>query len=175
MKKLVALLLAFAMLLSLAACGGGEKAEDPNAGEYQGVSVSMMGIELGMDEVYPGENKLVLKSNGKLELILEGDKIPGSWKLDGETLDMTIEGEKCPGTLKNGVVVFDLAGSGVILTFAGTALPPVLPPRISLMNRNPRKKHRPQALWVCTWAPLTNMPISPSGWRIFMTAPIPSS
>ena len=118
MKKLVALLLAFAMLLSLAACGGGEKAEDPNAGEYQGVSVSMMGIELGMDEVYPGENKLVLKSNGKLELILEGDKIPGSWKLDGETLDMTIEGEKCPGTLKNGVVVFDLAGSGVILTFA---------------------------------------------------------
>ena len=35
MKKIVAILLTIAMLLSLSACGGGEP--DPNAGKYQGV------------------------------------------------------------------------------------------------------------------------------------------
>lgn len=116
MKKILAIFIMLTMMVSLAACGSSGD-EDPNVGEYRGISVAMSGIELDMDEVYPGENKLVLKSNGKTELILEGEKIPGTWKLDGDTFEMTVEGEKCPGTLKDGVVVFDLAESGVILTF----------------------------------------------------------
>ena len=116
MKKIMVLLLALAILLSLAACGGGG-AEDPYAGEYKGVSVSMMGVDLDMGEVYPGENKLVLKSGGKAELILEGDKINGKWTLEGETFNLVVDGEDCPGTLQNGVVVFDFAGSGIMLTF----------------------------------------------------------
>ena len=118
MKKLFAILLTIAMLFSMAACGGGRNSDDPNAGEYQGVSVSMMGYDFPIEEIYAGENKLVLKSNGKATLTLDGDKISGSWKLNGETFEMTLEGEKCPGTLKDGVVVFDLAGAGVIITFA---------------------------------------------------------
>lgn len=118
MKKLFAILLTMAMLFSMAACGGGGDSDDPNAGEYLGVSVSMMGYDFPIEEIYEGENKLVLKGNGKATLTLDGDKVSGSWKLNGETFEMTLEGEKCPGTLKDGVVVFDLASSGILITFA---------------------------------------------------------
>ena len=116
MKKITVLLLALAMLLSLAACGW-DGVDDPYAGEYEGVSVSMMGVDLDMGEVYPGENKLVLKNGGKAELILEGDKINGKWTLEGETFNLVVDGDDCPGTLQNGVVVFDFAGSGIMMTF----------------------------------------------------------
>lgn len=42
MKRLLAILLSIAMVLSLAACGG-SAAEDPNAGKYIGVSAAVGG------------------------------------------------------------------------------------------------------------------------------------
>lgn len=116
MKKILALLLTVAMLLTLAACGGGEP--DPNAGMYLGVSGEMSGITLTMEELFPGESYLELKNGGKADLVLEGDKIPGKWTLEGEDFNLVVEGEDCPGTLKNGVITFDFAGSGITLVFA---------------------------------------------------------
>ena len=116
MKKILALLLTVAMLLTLAACGGGEP--DPNAGMYLGVSGEMSGITLTMEELFPGESYLELKNGGKADLVLEGDKIPGKWTLEGEDFNLVVEGEDCPGTLKDGVITFDFAGSGITLVFA---------------------------------------------------------
>ena len=117
MKKIIALLLAMAMLLSLAACGSGSKEQDPNLGKYMGVKGEMEGFSMSMEELFPGETYLELKSGGKVDLVLEGEKATGTWKLDGENFQMTMEGEQCIGTLKNGTIVFEYADSGLSLTF----------------------------------------------------------
>lgn len=137
MKKFLALLLAVVMLLCMTACGQQDSRDDrddrddepnPNAGKYLGVSCEVMGSVMDINEVYPGDNYLELKDNGKANLVLEGDKMPGKWTLKGEKLNIVIEGEDCPGTLKDGVAVFDLVGTGVILTFAKEGVtPPVKP------------------------------------------------
>jgi hypothetical protein len=115
MKKIIALLLAVVMLLSLAACGG---EPDPNAGKYLGVRGEMNGVILTMEELYPGESYLELKDGGKGKLVLEGDAFNITWKLDGENFTMDIEGDACDGTLKDGVVIFDFMNMGMLLTFA---------------------------------------------------------
>lgn len=124
MKKFIAILMVAVMLLSLVACGGGEP--DPNCGVYQGIRGEMDGIVLTMDELYPGESYLELKSGGKADLVLEGDKMTGKWTLEGETFNLVVEGEDCPGTLKDGIVIFDFTGIGMYLTFAkdGVKVPP---------------------------------------------------
>ena len=124
MKKFLAILMVAVMLLSLAACGGGEP--DPNCGVYQGIRGEMDGIVLTMDELYPGESYLELKSGGKADLVLEGDKMSAKWTLEGETFNLVVEGEDCPGTLKDGIVIFDFTGIGMYLTFAkdGVKVPP---------------------------------------------------
>ena len=115
MKKIIAILLAIAMLLSLAACGGGEP--DPNAGKYQGISAKALGITMAMSEVYPGETWVELKSGGKGNIMLDGDEYPMKWTLDGEAITITIDGVDSVGKLSDGVITVDLMDMGVEMTF----------------------------------------------------------
>ena len=116
MKKLIAILLAAAMLLSLAACGGGA-ADDPNAGKYLGTTAKTIGLIMDMSEIYPGETFLELKSGGRGTIMLDGDAFSMKWTLEGEAFTMTIDGEDSVGTLSGGVIVVDLMGMGVEMTF----------------------------------------------------------
>ena len=109
MKKLTALLLSLVLLLGLAACSGGGDS-DPNLGVYSGQSVEMFGESSPMSEVYPGENKMELKADGKADLTLDGDTIPCEWSLDGTALTVTIEGQAQTGTLEEGVLRFNFMG-----------------------------------------------------------------
>ena len=122
MKRLLAVLLMLSICLGLCACGGdkgGSIADaDPNLGKYIGIQGEMDGIVLTMEELYPGDSYLELKKGGKAALVLEGDCIDGTWTLDGEEFNLVVEDQDCPGTLKNGTVIFDFAGSGIILTFS---------------------------------------------------------
>ena len=115
MKKIIAILLAVVMLLSLAACGGGEP--DPNAGKYQGISAKALGMTMDMSEVYPGETWVELKSGGKGTVMLDGDDFPMKWTLDGEAITITIEDVDSVGTLADGVITVDLMDMGVEMTF----------------------------------------------------------
>ena len=115
MKKIVAILLTIAMLLSLAACGGGEP--DPNAGKYQGISAKAFGLTMDMSEVYPGETWVELKSGGKGTVMLDGDDFPMKWTLDGEAITITIDGVDSVGRLADGVITVDLMDMGVEMTF----------------------------------------------------------
>lgn len=113
MKKTLVLFLAFAMLFSLAACGGKDKGGDvsnPNLGVYEGTIVTMFDEDSPMNEVYPGENSIELKSGDKCVFSLDGDKIDCDWKLDGTALTIDIEGVECKGTLENGVIKIDFMG-----------------------------------------------------------------
>ena len=115
MKKIIAILLAIVMLLSLAACGDGEP--DPNAGKYQGISASALGMTMEMSEVYPGETWVELKSGGKGTVMLDGDEFPMKWTLDGEAITITIDGVDSVGSLADGVITVDLMEMGVEMTF----------------------------------------------------------
>ena len=116
MKKFVAFLLAFAMVLSLTACGGTAE-EDPNAGKYHGVSATVMGFTLPMSEVYENETWVELKSGGKGTIMLDGDDFSMKWTLEGETFTLTVEGEDSVGTLADGVITVDLMNMGCVMTF----------------------------------------------------------
>ena len=115
MKRILALLLTLAMLLSLAACGGGE--EDPNAGKYIGVSAAVGGFAMAMSDVYPGETQIELKSNGKGNIVLGGDSFPMKWALEGDVFTLTIDGVDSVGKLSNGTIVIDLMDMGCVMTF----------------------------------------------------------
>ena len=115
MKRLFAFLLVFAMLLSLAACGGGE--EDPNAGKYIGVSAAVGGFSMPMSEIYAGETWIELKSGGRGTIMLDGDDFSMKWALEGEELTITIQGVDSVGTLRDGVITMDLMDMGCVMTF----------------------------------------------------------
>ena len=114
MKKLIALLLTFAMLLSLAACGG---AADPNAGKYIGVSAAVGGFSMPMSEIYEGEVWVELKSGGRGTIMLDGDDFSMKWTLEGEELTVTVQGVDSVGTLRDGVITVDLMDMGCVMTF----------------------------------------------------------
>ncbi len=115
MKKLLAIILALCMMLSLCACGDkGGKAD--YLGLYEGVSVNMFGETVDMSEVYDGVNTLELLSGGKCEITLEGDTAEATYKVSGKEMTITIEGEKIEASLQDGVVVMDFFG--VEMTFA---------------------------------------------------------
>ena len=116
MKKIIALLLALAMLLSLAACGGSAE-EDPNAGKYIGISAAVGGFSMPMSDVYEGETWLELKSGGRGTIMLGGDDFSIKWSVQGEEITISVQGENSIGTLKNGVVVVDLMDMGCVMTF----------------------------------------------------------
>ena len=116
MKKIIAILLTVAMLLSLTACGG-KTAEDPNAGKYQGISAKALGMTMTMSELYSGETWVELKSGGKGTIMLDGDDYPLKWTLDGETITITVEGVDSVGMLADGVITVDLMNMGVEMTF----------------------------------------------------------
>ena len=115
MKKIIAILLAIAMLLSLAACGGGEP--DSNLGKYQGISAKALGMTMDMSEVYPGQTWVELQSGGKGTVMLDGDDFPMKWTLDGEAITITIEDVDSVGKLADGVITVDLMNMGVEMTF----------------------------------------------------------
>ena len=100
MKRILAILLSLAMLLSLAACGG----NNPNAGVYHAVSCTALGFEMDCEGDY-----LELKGNGKGELCLMGENYNCSWTLEGETFTLKNHGDEFYGTLHNGMLTVNFS------------------------------------------------------------------
>ncbi len=112
MKRLACLILALAMILALAACGG---EPDPNAGVYKATTAEMSGISLDVNTVYEGGLSFELKDGGKAVMTMDGKDYNLRWKLDGEDLTITAADTELTGTLADGVMVLDM-GSGLTVT-----------------------------------------------------------
>ena len=120
MRKITAILLSLILALSLAACGGGSGGGEKGTGvegKYMGDQVNLLGWQ-PVEEVYEeGDNYIELKSGGKGEFCIDGDSMKITWKLDGENLTMTSDGADCTATLKDGVIITDLFGVDIKMSF----------------------------------------------------------
>ncbi len=103
MKKVFALILMFALLLALAACGeSGEP--DPNAGLYEAESAQMYGLSIQISDVFEDGFSLELKNGGKAVFHFDGKDYNLKWTLDGEVFHAEGGGAVLDGTLSNGVM-----------------------------------------------------------------------
>lgn len=116
MKRLACLILALAMLLVLAACGG---EPDPNAGVYEAQSAEMSGISLDIDSVYKGGLSFELKDGGRAVMTMGGQDYNLRWKLDGEAITIIASDTELTGTLADGTMILDM-GSGITVTLIKT-------------------------------------------------------
>ena len=126
-RKLTAILLSLVLALSLAACGGdgGEAKGTGVEGRYEGDQVNLLGWQ-PVSEVYEeGDNYIDLKAGGKGDFCIDGDSMKITWKLDGENLTITSDGADCTATLKDGVIITDLFGVDIKMSFvkAGAKAP----------------------------------------------------
>ena len=97
MKRIFAILLTLAMVLSLAACG-----DDPNAGKYNAVPCTVMGYEMDC-----AGDWLELKGGGRATLCLMGEEYFCKWTLEGESFTLKNHGDEFAGTLRNGIITLD--------------------------------------------------------------------
>ena len=110
MKKLLAILLTLAVLLSLASCSGG----DPNAGKYLGLrkNYSSNGET---PYVYKTNTWMELKSGGKGSAAISGVFVKLTWLVEGDTITVTIGGIENIGTLEDGLITINLLDMGEML------------------------------------------------------------
>lgn len=138
-NRILALLLALVMVLSLCACGKKEEnaapapskpaASEPAApkgpdaaGKYTAVQAVMMGMTMAGDDV--PDFQIDLKDGGKGTVTIDGDSDETAWTLSGDQLTLEVDGEKMTGKLDGDVIVFDdMLGMGFQMTFARDGSP----------------------------------------------------
>lgn len=116
MKKLLSIILAGVMLLSLTACGGG-RADDAYAGNWISVSGTAMGFTMTGEDI-EGFG-LTLETDGKGTMAIDGDEANIKWTNDDTNLTVTVEGEDLVATIGKDTLTFvNLMNTGMDLTFA---------------------------------------------------------
>lgn len=121
-KRILTVLMALVVLVSLAACGGGKNP----AGTYELTKMGDGSEELTAEELteIAGtelESTLEMTKDNKFTLNMgilsdeETESVSGTWKLDGDSLILSVEGEELSATYNGKTVAMDM--DGVLLTF----------------------------------------------------------
>lgn len=117
MKKFITIILAGIMVLSLAACGGGGRADEAYVGEWVSVAGTAMGMTLTGDDI--SGFAINLKSGGKGTMTVEGEEGKVKWTNDDTTLTMKVQGEELVATIGDGTLIIEnMMNSGMDVTFA---------------------------------------------------------
>ncbi|MBQ9044338.1 MAG: hypothetical protein IJ112_00130 [Oscillospiraceae bacterium] len=106
-RKLLAVTLVLVLALGcLTACGRSLSDEESAAvGKYELISYSASGVD-----VPAGDGYLDLQSNGKAELIAEGEGGTVKWSLEDGTLTINDAGTTYSGTLDGGEIRLEMGG-----------------------------------------------------------------
>ena len=121
-KRILTVLMALVVLVSLAACGGGKNP----AGTYELIKMGDGSEELTakeLTEIAGTELEITLEmtKDNKFTLNMgilsdeETESVSGTWKLDGDSLILSVEGEELSATYNGKTVAMDM--DGVLLTF----------------------------------------------------------
>lgn len=119
MKKVISLLLVFAMVFAFAACGkSGEPipAIAPEVGLYKASSAEMSGYELNVEEVI-GDFSLNLMGGGKAVFHYAEHDYDMKWSCEEGAFHAEGGGAELNGTIADGVMVLEnILGSGINIT-----------------------------------------------------------
>ena len=119
-KRALTLLLALAMIVSLAACGGGGNGP---AGSYKMTKMNAAGVEMNIDDLaaMAGVDMTVtleLKDDGNFSLDMSAlgtGSVSGTWTSSGSTVTLTSDGEDVNATISGKTLVMEQDGQS--LTF----------------------------------------------------------
>lgn len=132
-KHVLSLLMALAMVLSLAACGGSDNNTTNNdnpsdkpsiAGTYHLTKVNAGGVNMDVAQVSEQTGievkvPLILKEDGTFSLDMSslgtGESVSGTWKEDGSNAILTAEGQDIPATIDGKTLSMEQNGQS--LTF----------------------------------------------------------
>jgi len=117
MKKALLVVMVMAVLFCLVGCGGG-KNDDPNVGMWKATSISMLGMDLGVDDVFNSDVTIELKSNGRFEMIVDGETGAGTWDVSDGTLNLSSSDANISGKITGTTLVIEnIEDTGVDVTF----------------------------------------------------------
>lgn len=118
--KMAAVFAALICTLSLVACGGSNsKAQDLtgttwalSGGSQDGVSVDQATLE----SLFGGEMTYTFGEDGKLTLALAGVEVEGTWKQDGNSIELDVQGDTGSMTVDGDKLILEESGVKVEFT-----------------------------------------------------------
>lgn len=119
MKKMISVFLLFILLATVSACSGKVvDSDDPNIGNWQAVSASMLGFEQDITDLFEKGASLELKADGKYNLVLDGERASGKWRYEDGGIILVIEGIDFTGNIDNGILTLtNMLDMGLDLVF----------------------------------------------------------
>lgn len=108
-REFLAALMSMVMLFCLTACGE-KKAEAPNTGRYEGISVTLNDEQVAIEEMFKGENYIELSEDGKGKIVMGGETTNLQWSSDNNVYTVTVDGGKFEIKPENGVLSFEFMG-----------------------------------------------------------------
>ncbi len=113
MKKSIIVLLAIVLCLSvLAGCGGSGLSGKYNLKTIEGGGMSMDAeglAALGMGEMY-----IEFLSDGNCNLSVIGETTAGTYKVNGNSVDITVEGETQTASVSGNTITLEIEGSKAV-------------------------------------------------------------
>ena len=121
MKRVVSLVLALLLMVSLSACGSSGRADEALVGKYLAVTGTAMGMTLSGNDM--AGFTLELKGGGKATMSIDGTSADGKWINDDKTITLTIDNTDMVGKLDKDTITFEsilkeLVGTSMDLKFA---------------------------------------------------------
>lgn len=109
----------FAAVILAAGMLAGCKAEpDPNSGLYKAVSAQMMGMSMGVEEIYENGVSFELKDGGKCVADLDGETFNIKWSTEGNRVHIEGRGVDLSGTIGGGEMILEnMMDMGLDMTF----------------------------------------------------------
>jgi len=118
MKKLLIIMVAVILVISMGACGNKAGDDDPNIGLWKAVTVEDEGFSYDAADAGFGDFTVELKTGGKCAVSIDGQNYSGTWKLDGRTLTLKAGLLTVTGTIENDrLTIEDLYGLGLTVIF----------------------------------------------------------
>ncbi len=111
---LVVVIVIIALISSLFSGGS----DDPNIGVWTADEITMMGITMSPEDIYPDGINLELKSGNNCTLTFDGDDYNADYEIDGTTFTLVDGSDEFPGTINgNEITITNLLNMGIDIKF----------------------------------------------------------